>query len=102
MLRGGEWDGRRIVSREWVEASTAPAIPDLVPNNDRPDTGYGYQWWVPYSATKIFAGNGYGGQFVHIVPEYDLISVFNGWTIRDATEMSSWTALQERILPAVR
>ena len=104
MLRGGEWDGRRIVSREWVEASTSPIVPDVAPDNDRPDTGYGYQWWVPEQEdgeTRVFAGNGYGGQFLHVVPEYDLISVFNGWTLHEQPELFSWTALQDRILPAV-
>ena len=32
---------------------------------------------------RVFAGNGYGGQFLHVVPEYDLISVFNGWTLHE-------------------
>ncbi len=95
MLRGGEWDGRQIVSREWVEASTAPVVEE---------PGYGYQWWVPLhenGETRIFAANGYGGQFLHVAPELDLISVFNGWTLHEQPEMSSWTAFQERILPAV-
>ena len=104
MLRGGEWDGRRIVSEEWVRTSTSPVVGDVAPDNDRPDAGYGYQWWVPaqeHGETRIFAGNGYGGQFIHVVPEHDLVSVFNGWTLHERAEMSSWTALQERILPAV-
>lgn len=105
MLRGGEWDGRRIVSSAWVETSTSPVVPDVAPDNDRPDTGYGYQWWVPMhedGETQVFAGNGYGGQFLHVVPEHDLISVFNGWTLHERPELFSWTALQDRILPAVR
>lgn len=105
MLRGGEWDGRRVVSREWVRASTSPVIPDLNPGNDRDDGGYGYQWWVPFQEdgeTRVFSGNGYGGQFLHIVPEHDLIVLFNGWTLHSRAELSSWTALQDRILPAMR
>ena len=96
MLRGGEWDGRRVVSEEWVRASTSPVVTE---------PGYGYQWWVPShedGQAVIFAANGYGGQFLHVVPEHDLISVFNGWTLHQRTEMSSWTALQQRILPAIR
>lgn len=88
-----------------MRASTSPVVPDVAPNNDRPDTGYGYQWWVPVhreGETVVFAGNGYGGQFVHVSPELDLISIFNGWTLHQQPEFSSWTAFQERILPAVR
>ena len=95
LLRGGEWDGRQIVSQEWVRASTSPVVTE---------PGYGYQWWVPSHENgemKIVAANGYGGQFLHVVPEHDLISVFNGWTLHQRAEMSSWMAMQQRILPAV-
>ena len=96
MLRRGQWNGRQIVSEAWVRASTSPVVPD---------PGYGYQWWVPAhrdGQPVVFAANGYGGQFLHVSPEHDLISVFNGWTLHDQPELSSWTAFQDRILPAVR
>ena len=105
MLRNGQWDGRQVVSEEWVRTSTSPVVPDVAPASERVDTGYGYQWWVPVheeGEAVVFAGNGYGGQFVHVSPEHDLISVFNGWTLHEQPELSSWTAFQERILPAVR
>ncbi len=104
-LRGGEWNGRQIVSREWVEASTAPVVTDVAPDNDRPDPGYGYQWWVPDhedGTTRVFAGNGYGGQFIMVSPEHDIVAVFNGWNIHGGGNRSTWRALQERILPAVK
>ncbi len=104
-LRGGEWDGRQIVSREWVEASTGPVVPDVAPDNDRRDPGYAYQWWVPDhedGTTRIFAGNGYGGQYVMVSPEHDIVVVFNGWNIHGGGNRSTWRALQERILPAVQ
>lgn len=103
-LRGGEWNGRQIVSRQWVEASTAPVVPDVAPDNDRSDPGYGYQWWVPDAengTTRVFAGNGYGGQFVLVSPEHDIVAVFNGWNIHGGANRSTWRALQERILPHV-
>lgn len=103
MLREGEWNGRQIASREWVRASTSPVAPDLNPDNDRPDAGYGYHWWVPVhdgGATRVFSANGHGGRFLHVAPGYDLISVFNGWTLHQRVEMYSRAALPERILPA--
>ena len=103
-LRGGEWNGRQIVSREWVEASTALVVPDVAPDNGRRDPGYGYQWWIldaENGATRLFAGNGYGGQFVLVHPEYDIVAVFNGWNIHGGDHRSTYRALQERILPHV-
>jgi CubicO group peptidase (beta-lactamase class C family) len=105
MLRNGEWDGERVVSEDWVRASTAPVIPDLAPNNDAASPGYGYQWWVPIhedGEPTVFAGNGYGGQFLQVAPDYDMIVVFNGWTLHEQPQLSSWTAFQTRILPAAR
>ena len=104
-LRNGNWNGKQIVSREWVRASTSPVIPDIRPANGRPDAGYGYQWWVPHhenGKTRIFSGRGLGGQFPVVVPDYDLVAVFNAWNIHGRTEMSSESAVWERILPAIR
>jgi CubicO group peptidase (beta-lactamase class C family) len=97
MLHFGMWDNKRIVSEAWVRASINPEV------QFNETSGYGYQWWVPAfkgTRTEIFAGNGFGGQFLMVVPKKDLVLVFNGWNIHDDTEMSSWKALQDRILPA--
>lgn len=104
-LRGGRWQGRQIISQEWVSRSVAPVVPDVAPNNDRQDPAYGYQWWVidhDGAQPRIFAGNGYGGQFVMIAPEYDVVVVFNGWNIHERPSMSSYRALQDRLLPAMQ
>jgi CubicO group peptidase (beta-lactamase class C family) len=103
-LRKGQWNGRQIVSEAWVGASTSPIVPDIRPDNDQRDPGYGYQWWVPEAengTAKIFAANGYGGQFLFVVPDLDIVAVFNGWQIHGSAPRSSWSALQERILPYV-
>ena len=103
-MNGGEWEGQQVISKEWVDASTSSVVEDVRPDNDRPDTGYGYQWWIPVEetlGTKVFAGNGYGGQFLQVVPEHDMIVVFNGWNIHERTPLSSWSALKDRILPAL-
>jgi CubicO group peptidase (beta-lactamase class C family) len=51
----------------------------------------------------IFACNGYGGQFLMVAPEYDLVVVFNGWDIHANTNaLDSYHALKDRIIPAVR
>ncbi len=103
-LRNGVWDERRIVSEEWVRASTSPVVTDILPENGRADSGYGYQWWVPDhdgENTSIFAGNGYGGQFLLVAPEFDIVAVFNGWNIHGGAGASTWRALQERIIPAI-
>jgi len=104
-LRGGEWNGQRIVSAAWVEASVAPHVADISPANARDDRGYGYQWWVPVhrdGVTVQYQGSGYGGQFPIVVPELDLVVVFNAWNIHDIPERSTSAAVRDVILPAVK
>ena len=102
-LRGGLWKGKRIVSEEWVRQSTQPVIPDVWPKNQRQDHGYGYQWWVPPRAkgeARMFSARGFGGQFLFVVPDYDLVVVMNAWNIHTRPELDSERAVAERILPA--
>lgn len=98
MMNDGQWEGQQIVSKEWVEQSLKPTVKL---NETR---GYGYQWWVPRhddGEMKIFAGNGYGGQFLFGVPEEDLIVVFNGWQHHGRPAKSTYRALEDRILPGL-
>ncbi len=70
-LRGGEWDGAQIVSRDWVtEATTHRAA-----NFD----GYAYQWWTvdidensPLPA-DTFSARGLDEQMIYVIPSLDLV-----------------------------
>jgi len=96
MMNNGAWNNKQIVSEKWIEESIRPSVK----LNEK--LGYGYQWWVPEykdEEVKIFAGNGYGGQYVMMAKEYDMLVVFNGWNIHGQAEKSTWSALQDRILP---
>ena len=101
MANGGTWNGRRILSREFVERASA----DLCPLNR---IGYGYQWWTldyPYKnrrVTAYFAG-GNGGQGIFVIPELDLvIGIFGGsYTSRVGLEIQQGY-IPRYILPAVR
>ena len=99
------WDGEQVISAEWVARSTAPTVSDIRPASDEQNDGYGYQWWVPRfedDPTTVYAGLGYGGQFLMVVPDLDIVLVFNSWNIHESPERSTFLALWERILPAVR
>ena len=72
VLDGGAWQGRQIVSRSWIEDSTAPHI------NGEGLFFYGYQWWLGRSLVnreevKWISGVGYGGQRLYIVPSRGLV-----------------------------
>ena len=70
---GGTWKGRRIVSESWVRQSTAPRV------RVRDGVGYGYSWWINTARTPaIYEAVGRGGQRVAVVPDKELVIVFNG------------------------
>jgi CubicO group peptidase (beta-lactamase class C family) len=68
-LHGGAWDGEQIVSSEWVTASTTEQIAA-----DTLQDGYGYQWWTDDAG--YYAAVGYRGQFIFVLPDYDMVVVF--------------------------
>ncbi|HET6768277.1 MAG TPA: serine hydrolase [Chitinophagaceae bacterium] len=78
-LRDGNWNGKQLVTSEWVKASVTPAI--TVSRTVK----YGYKWWLYEYDNDIqkyaWAGSGFGGQWPIIIPEYDIVAVFTGWNI---------------------
>ncbi|MBN1580383.1 MAG: serine hydrolase [Anaerolineae bacterium] len=69
-LNGGQWEGKPVVSAEWVKASTRKHIDALTL-----EEGYGYQWWVD-SRHGYYLALGYRGQFIFVVPAKNLVVVF--------------------------
>ncbi|MCU1326772.1 MAG: 6-aminohexanoate-dimer hydrolase, partial [Bryobacterales bacterium] len=74
-LHDGIWDGKQIISKEWIRNSiTKQADPGR-----RNGGGYGYGWWLANTAgMEEFGGNGRGGQMVAVWPEKDIIVIATG------------------------
>jgi CubicO group peptidase (beta-lactamase class C family) len=71
-LDGGVYQGRRIVPEAWVRESVRPRTTS--PFNGH---GYGLGWWSRDSVgRRVFFAWGYGGQYVFVVPELELVAVF--------------------------
>lgn len=83
--REGEWKGKQVIPREWVQRSRTAWVADMYPQDPDYDWGYGYQWWIYNHAApgkpEMYGGWGWGGQFPLIVPELGLVAVFTGWNI---------------------
>jgi CubicO group peptidase (beta-lactamase class C family) len=72
VLAGGRWDDRQIVSRSWIEASTAARTVAT------DGLSYGYLWWAGQHRhekrpLRWIGALGRGGQSIRIVPELDLV-----------------------------
>ncbi len=71
-LDEGRWEGEQIVPADYV----AEAITYQSAGDSTGGVPYGYQWWVTevYGYPVAFA-LGYGGQFIYLVPDLDLVVV---------------------------
>jgi CubicO group peptidase (beta-lactamase class C family) len=66
----GNWNGRQLISREWVEESTRPD------KSTDPSQDYQYFWWVNTPDGKNhFSAQGNYGQYIYVAPEKDLVIV---------------------------
>jgi CubicO group peptidase (beta-lactamase class C family) len=74
-VAGGLWNGRRIVSADWVRRSTMQQVADTAQSRD----GFAWHRGVVTSGGRSFReyeANGNGGQFVIVLPELDLVVTF--------------------------
>lgn len=100
-LNGGRWDGKQVISAEWVRRSTAPQA------NARPGVDYGYLWWLQkiqaeWRAVPSYAMSGMGGNKVFVLPEQDAVVVITttNFQVRGAYALSE-QLLARLILPAL-
>lgn len=100
-LNGGTWNGRRVLPGSWIRRSWR-----VYTHSRRHGYGFGYCWW-----TRELAGHpvhyawGYGGQFIFVVPELEMVVVTTstnrpetrggGSHLRDIYDL-----LRRQILPA--
>jgi CubicO group peptidase (beta-lactamase class C family) len=74
LAHGGEWQGKRVVSRAWLEATAAPG-PSAAAGSASRTPGYGYQTWLLMDDHRSFALRGIRGQLLIVDPELKLILV---------------------------
>jgi len=97
-LHDGIWEGKRLISEDWVRQSVTPYI----------DTGwqglkYGFKWWLyPAKDGKrlVWMAIGFGGQRLMVFPDEQLIVTFTGWDILKDPAVDA--DLAERVMPSVR
>lgn len=82
MLRKGEWNGKQVISRKWVEKITTPySTFDEVNPSGEGQFSYGYMWWIfdyEYYKTNpayegVYMARGSGGQYLLVMPKLDLV-----------------------------
>ncbi|MCG8512665.1 MAG: beta-lactamase family protein [Halanaerobiales bacterium] len=88
-LNGGTWDDKQVISKEWIEESTA-----INPNK------YGYLWWlIDEENISGYTAAGSGGNHIFCIPPKDLVVVIAAKIIQKPQER--WPLLEKYIIPAI-
>ncbi len=74
-LDSGKWNGRQLVSLQYVLNSTKPA--DMMDDFGKKNAKYGYCWWlIPnYKGHDIFYARGLLGQYIVCIPDQKMVVV---------------------------
>jgi CubicO group peptidase (beta-lactamase class C family) len=92
MLADGRWNGKQIVSTQWVTESTRAHVPT---DNGFAGDDYGYHWWVTTAdGHDAFAAVGFGGQLIEVVAALDLVVVVSCTIPEGAALLDSATLLE--------
>lgn len=77
MLDKGNWKGRQIVPKSYMEEALSPARYLGDPKNDnKPLEVYGFQYWIqPYDTLQIPTMRGLLGQLVYAIPSKNAVVV---------------------------
>jgi CubicO group peptidase (beta-lactamase class C family) len=98
-LHDGNWNGKQIVSKEWVKESLTPYI-DAGSGRPGSEFRYGFKWWLyPLNGRLVWMARGFGGQRLMVFPQENLIGVFTGWEI--LKDPAPTKELVDRLLTAV-
>jgi CubicO group peptidase (beta-lactamase class C family) len=102
MLNGGSWEGKQIVSEEWIEDS----FKSYTRSNFNP-YNYGYMWWNrEVGGYKIHFAWGFGGQYIFIVQELNAVVVITS-NLQGATQQRRYKEpvfelLENQMLPYLK
>ncbi len=107
-LNKGVWNGKRIVSEDWVDKSAVPWPGNRWMNNWDDHwgmKGYGYSWWthtfvISGKKMDMYYAAGWGGQYIMIIPELNSVVVFTGGNY--TSFRPPFDILKKYILPALK
>lgn len=77
-LNDGKWNGKQIISKNWIQMSVTPDANHLKPgkrSNSKHVQGYGFQWWIPKKDEGDFFATGIYNQFIYVQPKKNTVIV---------------------------
>lgn len=86
MLNKGQWNGKQLLSKEWIEKSTTPitSVEEVNKQYGRDASSfiqysYGYMWWIVDNVNNhpdfygAYTASGYAGQYITIIPKLNIV-----------------------------
>jgi CubicO group peptidase (beta-lactamase class C family) len=87
-LYQGQWEGRQIISSDWIKQATRPQIDTATKG-----VSYGYGWWlVEFAGMSLIEAQGRGGQLIVIWPEKEIVVVLTAGGLQTADELAGYLA----------
>jgi CubicO group peptidase (beta-lactamase class C family) len=90
-LNGGNWDGKQLVGRTWIDQATAVHVPATLPwaqpESEIDGRGvYGFNWWRngeradghrlwPGAPPSVYAASGHNNNKLFVIPEWQMVIV---------------------------
>ncbi len=96
-LNKGIWQGRQVLSADWVQQATAKQVSNGSDPNSDWNQGYGFQFWR--CRHGAYRGDGAFGQYCIVLPDQDaVIAITSGVSDMQSVLNIVWT----KLLPAFR
>jgi CubicO group peptidase (beta-lactamase class C family) len=100
-LQRGEWDGKRILPADWVDAATSRQTSNGSNPTSDWDQGYGYQFWR--CRHGVYRGDGAFGQYCIVMPRLDaVVAITSGVGDMQAVLNLVWEHLLPGMMPEPR
>ncbi|WP_138990512.1 serine hydrolase [Larkinella sp. C7] len=98
-LNKGQWEGRQLISADWVEESTRHQV--LLRNQE-----YGYLWWrrqftMDGKIYPAYYASGNGGHFIVVIPGENLVVVSTAGNLNSGLSAQLFGMIRFGILPAL-
>ena len=109
MLRGGAWNGRRIIPADWARRISTPVTRsrEMNPESLRGGRfGYGFLWWIFDGPTAIgpfegaYTAMGAVGQYITVLPKLDMVVAHKTKPGNGSVSRDEYLAFLDRLISA--
>lgn len=105
-LQNGYLNEQQIIPAKWIAESTLNYRNYTDTWEEITNLGYSYQWWTgQMDEYSIYFASGYGGQWILIIPNLDMVIVttMNAYSEKNWEQMTSFISLvYNNIIPGIR